>query len=118
MAGEVKSFDSPDGARPFEGKGQAAVVNIAGKNVGRAVFEPCWKWSENVNPIAGTDSCQSHHIGYCVSGHMTVHMDDGSTLEIGPGDVFEIPPGHDAEVTGDEACVNVDWGGFGDYAKR
>ncbi len=118
MPAVVKNFDSPDETRPFEGKGQAVVVDIGGKAVGKAVFEPGWKWSNNVKPIAKTDSCQAHHLGYCLSGHMTVHMSDGTTLEIGPGDVFEIPPDHDAEVTGDESCVNIDFGGFGDYAKR
>jgi mannose-6-phosphate isomerase-like protein (cupin superfamily) len=118
MAGEVKTFTSPDETRPFEGKGEAQVVNVGGHTIGKAVFEPGWKWSTNVKPIAQTDSCQSHHLGYCISGAMTIQMEDGTTLEIGPGDVFEIPPGHDAEVAGDEPCVNIDFGGFGDYAKR
>jgi mannose-6-phosphate isomerase-like protein (cupin superfamily) len=118
MAGEVKNFDSPDETRPFEGKGHAEIVNVGGKTIGKAVFEPGWRWSENVKPIAKTDSCQSHHLGYCLSGAMTIYMEDGTELEIGPGDVFEIPPGHDAAVTGDEPCVNIDFGGFGDYAKR
>jgi hypothetical protein len=119
MAGlEVKSLDSPDETRPFEGKGHADVVKLGGTVVGRAVFEPGWRWSENVKPIAKTDSCQSHHLGYCISGRMRIFMGDGSEAMIGPGDAFEIPPGHDAEVVGDEACVNIDFGGFGDYAKR
>ena len=118
MAGEVKNFDAPDETRPFEGKGQADVVNVAGDPVGKGVFEPGWKWSNNVKPIAQTDSCQAHHVGYCVSGAMTVHMEDGTTLEISAGDVFDIPPGHDAEVTGDEQCVQIDWGGAAKYAKR
>ena len=115
---EIKNFDSPDEVREFEGKGRAKVVTVAGQVVGRGTFEPGWKWSENVKPIAQTDSCQAHHVGYCVSGAMTVHMNDGTTLEIGAGDVFEIPPGHDAEVTGNEACVQLDFSGFGAYAKR
>ena len=118
MAGEVKNFDSPDETRPFEGLGKADVLNVGDKVIGRGVFEPGWKWSNNVKPIAQTDSCQAHHLGYCISGAMTVHMEDGTTLEINAGDVFEIPPGHDAEVTGDEPCVQVDFGGFGTYAKR
>src|SRR6476659_9648587 len=84
---EVKSFDSPDETRPFEGKGKADVLNIGGKVVGKAVFEPGWKWSENVKPIAGTDSCQVSHLGYVLSGRMRVYMDDGSEFEVGPGDV-------------------------------
>jgi uncharacterized cupin superfamily protein len=119
MAGtEIKNFDSPDEVRQFEGKGQAKVVNVAGQVVGRGTFEPGWKWSENVKPIAGTDSCQVSHLGYVLSGRMRVYMDDGSEAEVGPGDVVAIPPGHDAEVVGDVACEMVDFGEFGDYAKR
>jgi hypothetical protein len=115
---EVKNFDSPDETRPFEGKGVGYIVKVGGQTVGKAVMEPGWKWSENVKPIAGTDSCEVAHLGYCISGRMKVHMNDGSEAEIGPGDVLAIPPGHDAEVIGDEPYVGLDFGGFGDYAKR
>lgn len=115
---EVKSFDSPDEVRPFEGNGQAEVVNVGGRAVGRGTFEPGWRWSENIKPIAQTDSCQVSHLGYCISGRMKVIMDDGTEGECGPGDVVAIPPGHDAEVVGDEPCVFIDFGEFGDYAKR
>ena len=115
---EVKGFDSPDEVRPFEGKGQVELVNVAGRMVGRGTFEPGWKWSDNVKPIAGTDSCQVSHLGFVVSGKMKVYMDDGGESEIGPGDVVAIPPGHDAEVVGDEPCVMLDFGEVGDYAKR
>jgi hypothetical protein len=115
---EVKNFDSPDETRPFEGKGQANVVMLAGQPVGRGVFEPGWKWSTNVKPIAQTDSCQVSHLGYCVSGRMKVYMDDGTEAEIGPGEAVAIPPGHDAEVVGDEACVMIDFGEISEYAKR
>jgi len=115
---EIKNFDSPDETRPFEGNGQAEVVQVAGQTIGKGTFEPGWRWSENVKPIAGTDSCQVSHLGYVLSGRMRVEMEDGSDGEVGPGDVFAIPPGHDAEVVGDEPCVMVDFGEFGDYAKR
>ena len=118
MPVEVKNFNAPDETRPFEGKGKADVCNLAGKVVGRTVFEPGWRWSDNVKPIAGTDSCEVFHLGYCMSGQMKVYMDDGSQAEIGPGDVFAIPPGHDAEIIGEESCVMLDFGQFGDYAKR
>ncbi|HEX8086976.1 MAG TPA: cupin domain-containing protein [Solirubrobacteraceae bacterium] len=119
MAGvEVKGFDSPDEVRPFEGKGKAEIVNVGGRPVGRGTFEPGWRWSENVKPIAGTDSCQVSHLGYCVSGRMKVVMDDGSEGELGPGEVVAIPPGHDAEVIGDEPCVLIDFGELSEYAKR
>jgi len=120
MAGiEIKSFDSPDETRPFEGKGQLEVVNLAGRAIGKGTFEPGWRWSENVKPIAETDSCQVTHLGYVVSGRMRVTMDDGSEGEVGPGDVASIPPGHDAEVIGDEPCVMIDVAQEDDdYAKR
>lgn len=115
---EVKSFDSPDEVRQFEGNGHADVVVLGGHTVGRGTFEPGWKWSENVKPIAQTDSCQVSHLGFVQSGRMRVFMDDGAETEVGPGDVLAIPPGHDAEVVGDEACVMLDFGEFGEYAKR
>ena len=115
---EVKSFDSPDETRPFEGKGKADMVNVAGRTIGRGTFEPGWRWSENVKPIAKTDSCEVSHLGYCVSGRMKVTMDDGTEGEVGPGEVMAIAPGHDAEVVGDEPCVFLDFGEISEYAKR
>ena len=113
---EARNFDSPDETRPFEGKGKVELVTVDGRKVGRATFEPGWRWSENVKPIAQTDSCQVDHLSYCVSGRMKVRMDDGQELEIGPGQVVSIPPGHDAEVVGDEPCVMVDVAEDGGYA--
>jgi hypothetical protein len=115
---QVKSFESPDEVRPFEGNGKADVLDIGGRVVGRTTLEPGWKWSRDVKPIAGTDSCQVSHLGYCLSGRMKVIMDDGSESEVSSGGVVAIPPGHDAEVVGDEACVFIDFGEFGEYAKR
>ena len=105
---EVKSFHSPDETRPFEGKGHLELVTVAGKEFGRAVFEPGWRWSNNVKPIAGTESCEFPHLMFVISGRMRISMDEGDQFEIGAGDVASIPPGHDAEVIGDEACVVVD----------
>jgi ethanolamine utilization protein EutQ (cupin superfamily) len=115
---EIKKFDSPDEVRPFESHGQAEMVNVGGQMVGRGTFEPGWKWSNDVKPIAGTESCEVSHLGYVVSGRMRVHMDDGSDAEVGAGDVIAIPPGHDAEVVGDESCVMYDFGEISQYAKR
>ena len=75
---EVKSFDSPDEVREFEGRGRADVVKVGGRAVGRGTFEPGWRWSENVKLIVGTDSCEFSHLGYCISGRMKVTMVDGS----------------------------------------
>jgi quercetin dioxygenase-like cupin family protein len=119
MAGiESKSLDQPDETRPLiDDKGKVEVVELGGATVGRAVFEPGWKWSEHVKPIAGTDSCQAPHLGYIISGRMKVVMDDGSEGEAGPGDVVRIEPGHDAWVVGDDVCEVVDFGPSPAYAK-
>ena len=120
MAGlEAKSFDRPDETRQFAGKGQAEVINVGGMAIARATFEPGWRWSQNVKPLAGTESCQAPHAGYILSGRMHIKMDDGTEGEAGPGDVFVAAPGHDAWVVGDEPCVAVDFGaGVGQYAKK
>lgn len=114
-----KSLNTPDETRPFEaGKGKLQLVNMEVGPVGRATFEPGWKWSEHVKPIAKTESCQGAHQAYVVSGRMVVRMNDGTEEEFGPGDVMVVPPGHDAWVVGNEPCVAVDWAGVADYAKR
>jgi|SRR5271166_2301971 len=118
MAGlERKRFDQADETRPFRDKGQVELVSIGGGTVGRATFQPGWKWSEHVKPIAGTESCQAAHMGYVVSGRQTILMDDGTELEIGAGDVVSIPAGHDGWTVGEEPCVVLDFSGMADYAK-
>ncbi|HSP64730.1 MAG TPA: cupin domain-containing protein [Candidatus Deferrimicrobium sp.] len=113
------SLDRPDETRPFEANsGKLDLVNTDRGVIGRAVFEPGWQWSKHVKPIAKTESCQGAHMGYLLSGRMTIRMDDGKTEEFGPGDVMIADPGHDAWVVGDDACVVVDWQGFADYAKK
>lgn len=118
MAGaETKNFSSPDETREFRGKGSAQFLTVNGRPVSKATFEPGWKWSVNLKPIAQTDSCQVEHLGYVLSGRMKVVMDDGDEFEVGPDDLFSLPPGHDAEVVGDEPCVLVDFGQVATYAK-
>jgi mannose-6-phosphate isomerase-like protein (cupin superfamily) len=102
-----RNLDSPDETRTFE-HGKAEVVTLGDFSASRLLFEPGWRWSENVKPIAGTDSCQVLHTGYHVSGRLHVRLDDGTEEEYGPGDAYVIPPGHDAWVVGDEPVVMVD----------
>lgn len=114
---QTQSIDAPHETRQFQAHGHLDVVTLGDFTLGRATFEPGWKWSEDVKPIAGTESCQTAHRGFCVSGHMTVRMDDGTEVSMGPGDVVAIDPGHDAWVDGDEACVFLDTG-VAAYAKQ
>ncbi|RZU64526.1 quercetin dioxygenase-like cupin family protein [Microterricola gilva] len=114
-----KSLDTPDETRPFEAEaGQLQLINTDQGPVGRATFQPGWRWSEHVKPIAKTDSCQANHVGYVIAGRMKVVMDDGEEMEYEPGDYASIAPGHDAWTIGDEPCVFLDWQGYGDFAKR
>lgn len=115
---QVKHGNAPDESRPFTAHGHADILKIGAGAVMRGVFEPGWRWSVDVAPIAGTKSCQASHLGYVISGKMIVRMDDGAEEQLGPGDFFHIAPGHDGWVVGDEACVLLDFAGYEDYAKR
>ena len=107
---EHLSFDKADEVREGE-NWRLELLNLAGgAQVGRETVQPGWKWSEDVKPIAGTDSCQVLHTGLCLSGRMTVKPDDGEEFSVGPGDVVDLAPGHDAWTVGDEACVIIDTG--------
>jgi mannose-6-phosphate isomerase-like protein (cupin superfamily) len=112
-----KALSSPDETRTIE-KGTIEIVHLDKGTVMRTVFQPGWRWSECVKPVAGTDSCQTHHFGYCISGRMHITMDSGEEMDVGPGDAIEIPPGHDAVVIGDEPYVGIDVSGADTYARR
>ena len=111
-----KSFNVPDETRPIP-KGKVEVVNFDDLQPMRTTFEPGWRWSESIKPIAKTDSCQVLHLTYIISGRMGVRMNDGSEAEFGPGDVGVIPPGHDAWTVGDEPVVTIDFRGGAIYGK-
>lgn len=105
---QFKSFATPDEHRSFP-FGSAGVVNLGEATVGLARWEPGWRWSTHLAALAGTSSCQVHHLGYAISGRLHVEMDDGQTIEIPPDSAYEIPSGHDASVVGDEAFVTLEW---------
>jgi class 3 adenylate cyclase len=102
-----KSFEAPDEVRRFP-LGEVDIVHLDENVLGRFRFQPGWRWSVNVAPIAGTSSCQHRHFGYVISGLLHAVMDDGTELDIMPGDGYEIPPGHDAWVVGDTAWEAVE----------
>jgi quercetin dioxygenase-like cupin family protein len=109
MAGvESRNFDSPDETRTPD-KTRVDVVRISGTTAGRFTFEPGWRWSDCVKPVAGTDSCQMRHVGVVVSGRLMVSHDDGTELELAPGEAYIIEPGHDAWVVGDEGFVGYEF---------
>jgi hypothetical protein len=114
---ELKSFGKPDEIRQFP-KGRLELIKIGGAVVGRAVFEPGWRWATSLQPIARTRSCEAPHFNYHVSGVLRIRMDDETEIDCGPGDVSRLPSGHDAWVIGDEPVVIVDFQGMVDYAKQ
>lgn len=112
----LKHFGTPDEIREFP-KGRLELVTIGGATVGRAIFEPGWRWSTSLQPIAKTKSCEAPHFQYHVSGVLHILMDDGSEFDCRPGDLSLLPSGHDVWVVGDEPAVVVDFQGMLDYAK-
>jgi hypothetical protein len=117
MATFAKNFTIPDETRRFKSHGHLEVLRFDDRcTIGKGVFEPGWKWSQDVGPIAGTASCQNVHTGYCISGRMTVRMDSGAEFTVGPGDAFHMPAGHDAWTVGHERCVLIDTTGVKAYA--
>jgi mannose-6-phosphate isomerase-like protein (cupin superfamily) len=106
---ERKPLTTPhEGQRFSPEKAETEVFSLGPTSVTRGEFQPGWRWSTDVKPVAGTDSCQATHTGVVLEGRMMVEMEDGSQMEYGPGDAFYVPPGHDKWVVGDEPCVLVD----------
>lgn len=112
-----KSFETPDEVRRFE-NGVVDVIALGDHSVARATFQPGWRWSENVKPLAQTELCEVAHECYFLSGRMHVRMEDGTEAEYKTGDVMYLQPGHDAWIVGDEPCVVLDWAGATTYAKK
>ncbi len=113
----LKRFESPDQTRVFE-KGRFDLVTIGGMTIGRASYEPGWRWSEHVSHVAGTPLCEVEHVGIVISGRAMAAMNDGTEVELTPGTLFYIPPvPHDSWVIGDEPYVSLHISGAGHYAK-
>jgi quercetin dioxygenase-like cupin family protein len=113
----LKRFEHPDEVRLFE-KGRFEIITIGGMTIGRAIYEPGWKWSQHVSPLAGTPFCEGEHIGMVVSGRATAAIRDGEVHELGPGTVFYIPPiAHDSWVVGEEPYVSIHFLGADQYTK-
>jgi ketosteroid isomerase-like protein len=105
----IRQLERDGERRRFAARGQATLGSAGGLTLMRARFEPGWRWSNDVKPIAGTDSCQTRHLGYVLSGTMQVRMDNGTEQTLRAGDMFDLPAGHDAWIVGDEACEALDF---------
>ena len=109
------NFDSPTETRRFE-KGRFELYRVGPATLGRATYEPGWRWSEHVGAASGQSSCEVEHVGLVLSGRAVAKMDDGTELVMVPGDFFYVPPGHDSWVVGDEPYVSLHIIGSEDYA--
>jgi quercetin dioxygenase-like cupin family protein len=109
------NLDQPTETRTFE-HGHFELYSVGPMTIGRATYEPGWKWSEHVGAAAGAESCLVEHVGLVVSGRAAVKMDDGEERVMGPGDFFYVPPGHDSWVVGDEPYVSIHIMGSETYA--
>ena len=103
-----KSFETPDERRTPD-KTEVEVVDLGSVKAARMTLQPGWRWSECIKPVAGTESCQAHHVGMVMAGRLQVEHEDGSTVEIGAGDAYVIEPGHDAWVVGSEPFVGYEF---------
>jgi len=114
----LKSFEAPDEVRVME-NGRFELVHLGGMTIGRATYEPGWKWSEHVGPTVGATRCNVEHVGLVLSGTATAAFDDGRVIELRAGELFYIPPiPHDSWVVGDEPYVSLHFLGADHYAKK
>ena len=113
----LKRFDQPDETRLLT-KGKFEIVRLGGMTIGRATYEPGWKWSEHVGPQVGATRCSVEHVGLVLKGCATVAFDDGRVVEMKAGELFYIPPvPHDSWVIGKEEYVSLHFLGADHYAK-
>jgi quercetin dioxygenase-like cupin family protein len=112
---ELVNFDNPTEVRTFE-KGRFELYTVGPTTVGRATYEPGWRWSEHVGPLTGEGSCRVEHVGLVLSGQAVAKMDDGREVVMRAGDFFYVPPGHDSWVVGDQPYVSLHILGTQDYA--
>ena len=112
----TKRFTEPDEVVRFE-KGTFEVLHVGGMTLGRATYEPGWKWSEHVGRGSGTALCEVEHVGMVLEGRAVAEMADGTLVELTPGSVFYVPPGHDSWVVGEERYVSLHFLGADHYAR-
>lgn len=111
----IRRFNEADERREFP-LGRFEVLEAGGLTIGRAEYEPGWRWSEHVGRELGKASCDVAHLGLVLAGRNRIEMDDGRVVEVGPGDLFEIGPGHDSVVVGDERYVSIHFLGAEQYS--
>jgi quercetin dioxygenase-like cupin family protein len=113
----LRRFENPDETRTFP-KGKFELIRIGGMSIGRASYEPGWRWSVDVGAATGAKFCEVEHVGMVIAGRAAAAMVDGRVIEMRAGDLFYIPPGHDSWVIGDEPYVSLHFLGTESYAAK
>jgi hypothetical protein len=113
---EIINLADPIEVRSFP-LGRFELFRIGGLEIGRAVYEPGWRWTEHVRPAAGTELCEVGHIGLVVAGRVAVKMRNGRELMLAAGDLFSVPPGHDSWVIGSERYESLHFLGADRYTR-
>ncbi|SRR5215204_3106946 len=113
----LKKFENPDEVREFE-KGRFEIIHLGGMTIGRAIYEPGWRWSEHVGKAIGAQFCEVEHVGMVVSGEATAALINKEVIHLTPGTVFYVPPApHDSWVVGDEPYVSLHFLGAEKYTR-
>jgi|SRR5579862_4138482 len=113
----LKRFEQPDETRQLE-RGKFELVHLGGMSIGRATYQPGWKWSQHVGPALGLARCSVEHVGLVLSGAATAAFEDGTVIELRAGELFYIPPlAHDSWVLGNEPYVSLHFAGAHQYAR-
>jgi|TARA_B110000438_G_scaffold65177_1_gene65767 hypothetical protein len=114
----IKQFNNPDELREFE-KGKFELIQMPGMTIGKATYQPGWKWSNDVSPLSGTKFCEVEHLGIVLSGEATIVFKDGKVNPVKKGDVFYVPSEpHDSWVLGEEEYISIHFLGAGKYANK
>lgn len=113
----LKRFETPDEVREMP-KGRFELVRLGGQVIGRASYQPGWKWSEHVGPMVGAKRCAVEHVGLVLSGCATVAFEDGRVIQLRAGSLFHVPAvPHDSWVVGEEPYVSLHFLGADEYAR-
>jgi len=113
----LKRFEQPDETRQLE-RGRFELVHLGGMSIGRATYQPGWKWSLHVGPGLGLSRCSVEHVGLVLAGAATAAFEDGTVIELRAGQLFYIPPlPHDSWVLGNEPYVSLHFAGAHQYAR-
>ena len=108
---EVKSFANADETNDNFNNAKIEAVNVGNQRIMKLTLQPGWKWSSDIKPTVGTDSCQASHLGVIISGKVCVKHDDGTEMSYSAGDAYSIAPGHDGWVEGNEEAVVFEFAG-------